>query len=109
MPKAAPAAKAPTPNATPWSVARTYPKQSREGCWVPLPGSASVHIMDLRSSTCRWPVEDPRHKDMVRFCGSVCGSEASYCDIQKKMGTVRTRGAVLRPALITMPTISKVA
>ena len=41
----------------------------------PLPGSASVHLMDLRVSTCRWPVDDPRHKDVVRFCGA----EASYC------------------------------
>ena len=98
-----------TPDATPWSVARTYPKQSRECYWVPLPGLASVALMDLRNSTCRWPVDDPRHKDVVRFCGSVCGSEASYCDIHKKMGTTPSRGSVLRPAFIVMPAVSKVA
>ena len=109
MPKAALAAKAPTPNATPWSVARTYPKQSREGYWVPLPGSASVHLMDLHSSTCRWPVDDPRHKDVVRFCGAVCGTEGSYCTAHKKMGTTPSRGSVSRPDFFKMPTVSKVA
>ena len=109
MPKAAPAAKAPTSDATPWSVARTDPKQSREAYWAPLPGSASVHLMDLRSSTGRWPVDDPRHKGVVRFCGSECGPEASYCDTHKKMGMTPSRGSVSRPAFVKMPTVSKVA
>ena len=113
MPKAAPAANPPLPDATaaasPRKLNSTVPKQSREGYWVPLPNSASVHLMDLRVSICRWPVDDPRHKDVVRFCGSVCGSEASYCDIHKKMGTTPSRGSVLRPAFIAMPAASKVA
>ena len=113
MPKAVSSANPPLPEVTaaasPWKLNSTAPKQSREGYWVPLPNSASVHLMDLRSSTCRWPVDDPRHKGAVRFCGSVCGSEASYCDIHKKMGTTPSRGSVSRLAFVTMPTVIKVA
>ena len=113
MPKAAQAANPPLPEvkaaAGPWKLNSTAPKQSRDGYWVPLPGSASVHLMDLRVSTCRWPVDDPRHKDMVRFCGSECRTEASYCDAHKKMGTAPSRGSVSRPAFFKMPTVSKVA
>ena len=109
MPKAVPAAKAPTPDVTHTTATRTDPKQSREGYWAPLPGPASVHLMDLRVSTCRWPVDDPRHSGQVRFCGSVCGTEASYCAAHKKMGTAPSRGSVSRPAFFKMPTASKVA
>ena len=99
----------PTPDAIHTTVTRTDPKQSREGYWAPLPGSASVHLMDLRSSTCRWPVDDPRHKDAVRFCGSECSPEASYCAAHKKMGTASSRGSASRPIFFRVPMVSKVA
>ena len=113
MPKTVSPANSPIPEVkaaeSPWKLNSTAPKQSRDGYWVPLPGSASVHLMDLRVSTCRWPVDDPGHKGVVRFCGAACGTEASYCAAHKKMGTAPSRGSASRPAFFKMPTASKVA
>ena len=113
MPKAVSPANPPLPDVTaaasPWKLNSTAPKQSRDGYWVPLPGLASVHLMDLRVSTCRWPVDDPRHSGQVRFCGAACGTEASYCAAHKKIGTTPSRGSTSRPAFFRVPTVSKVA
>ena len=51
-------------------------QKSRDGS---APVLVSVKFMELRPSMCRWPIGDPQNFETLRFCGSACPSEASYC------------------------------
>jgi hypothetical protein len=53
--------------------------------WTTLPGSRPVTLAQLRGNMCRWPIGDPQHFDLFRFC---CCSRLlgdSYCAAHKKM------------------------
>jgi GcrA cell cycle regulator len=51
----------------------------RDSAEVALPPSERVTIMDLRETSCRWPMGDPSNAEF-RFCGAKTGiGDGPYC------------------------------
>ena len=63
------------PNAAPDLVV----DRKRRDSFAPLAETVPVKFIDLRPGMCRWPIGDPQHFETLRFCGSSCSSDASYC------------------------------
>jgi hypothetical protein len=61
--------------------------------WQGLPGSRPVRLAELRTSMCRWPIGDPQHQEVFRFCGGACQSGDSYCADHKKMAFAPSKAA----------------
>lgn len=40
--------------------------------------SCAVSLLELTSTTCRWPLGDPRDPEF-KFCGALCSAEETYC------------------------------
>ena len=55
----------------------------REDAFRPLPGADPIGLMDLRDTTCRWPVGEVPW----RFCGCRCEAEKAYCEAHARMAT----------------------
>jgi GcrA cell cycle regulator len=52
---------------------------ARDAGEVALPPTERVTIMDLRETSCRWPMGDPSHAEF-RFCGARTGiGDGPYC------------------------------
>jgi GcrA cell cycle regulator len=45
---------------------------------TPLPGTVPIGLMELTSTTCRWPLGDPRAEGFG-FCARYCEPAAPYC------------------------------
>jgi GcrA cell cycle regulator len=57
----------------------------RDGGDVVVPMTATVTIMDLRESMCRWPVGDPSSAEF-RYCGGKAPiGEGPYCSYHSRM------------------------
>jgi GcrA cell cycle regulator len=61
------------------------PQMQRGGSDVVVPMTATVTIMDLRESMCRWPVGDPSSAEF-RYCGGKAPiGEGPYCSYHSRM------------------------
>lgn len=54
---------------------------------VPLVNGARITIMQLTSSTCKWPIGDPQSKDFC-FCGHAPHENSPYCDYHARAAYV---------------------
>lgn len=63
------------------------------GAWNALPGTEPIGIMDLTSSTCRWPIGDPKQPGFG-FCGAAPVAGSSYCATHRHRSLRRTDASV---------------
>jgi GcrA cell cycle regulator len=49
-----------------------------------IPFEQRVALLELRETTCRWPVGDPQRQDFY-FCGGRASSGTPYCAVHGKM------------------------
>lgn len=54
---------------------------------VPFVNGARITIMQLSSSTCKWPIGDPQDKDFC-FCGHAPRENSPYCDYHARAAYV---------------------
>jgi GcrA cell cycle regulator len=68
------------------SVTRQQRKVEREHKVRPLraPEGEGATILNLTSSTCRWPIGDPGDSDF-HFCGAKCEAGQPYCEYHAAM------------------------
>jgi hypothetical protein len=66
-------------------------EQDKGKTWKTLPGARSVGFMELRGCMCRWPISDPQHGEAVRYCGSPCPVESSYCESHRAIAFAPNR------------------
>jgi len=74
----------------------------KSSAWTPLPGSEPVPLMDLRRSSCRWPVE-LQHATEAMFCGCRAEEGGPYC---RPHAQAAFRSSPARQAA-TEPTVSR--
>ena len=61
------------------------PQVARDAGDVVVPMTATVTIMELRDSMCRWPVGDPSSAEF-RYCGGKAPiGEGPYCSFHSRM------------------------
>lgn len=76
---------------SPAALNRPAPMLSRESSWLPLPGTVTVSLDDLRNGMCRWPVNDPQHRGSFQSCGAECDPSTSYCTVHARLASAPTR------------------
>lgn len=60
----------------------------------PPPGRKLLSLLELTSTTCRWPFGDPKDAGFG-FCGCACSEEQPYCD--EHTAKARSRLVVVKP------------
>ena len=70
--------------------------RKRRDSFQPLAETVPVKFIDLRLNMCRWPIGDPQHFEALRFCGSSCPPDASYCKTHAAMAHAPNRPLMAR-------------
>lgn len=58
--------------------------RNRAAAFEPLPDTVPVLLLDLTSTTCRWPVNGFHGREAI-FCGAACEIEHSYCAAHRQL------------------------